>query len=461
MSQEPVGLDLSENNRTRIYTVTELTEEIREILESSFENIWVEGEVSNFRCPSSGHFYFTLKDETSQIRAVMFRSQNRLMAFQLEDGMHVLSRGMLAVYGPKGEYQLVVDFMEPKGIGALQLAFEQLKERLQKEGLFDPSRKIPLPYLPRRIAVVTSPTGAAIRDILKIIFSRFPNIEVLLVPVRVQGEGAAQEIARAVDDVNSIEGIDIVILARGGGSIEDLWPFNEEVVARAIFRSRLPVVSAVGHEIDFTISDFVADLRAPTPSAAAELVVREKSKLIEEIQKLMDGLERAIRVEIQREREALLQMGKGLGDPRRRLEEIRLWLDDHENDLQRAIEALIFMNRNIVRQAITTIFYLNPSRDINEKSDALSQTKNALERAAGLYILDLRQGLERLMNSLDSLSPISVLGRGYSIVRKLPSLEILRESSALKRGDMISITFHRGEARCMVEGTNTEDIPST
>jgi exodeoxyribonuclease VII large subunit len=445
------NLKLSDDTETRIYTVTEITEKIREILESSFENIWVEGEVSNFRCPLSGHFYFTLKDEMSQIRAVMFRSQNRLMEFQPEDGMEVLSRGRLSVYGPRGEYQLVIDYIEPKGIGALQLAFEKLKERLQKEGLFDQSRKKPLPYLPRRIAVVTSPTGAAIRDILKVIFGRFPNLEVLVVPVRVQGEGAANDIARAIHEVNTLEGIDLMILARGGGSMEDLWPFNEEVVARAIFKSSIPVVSAIGHEIDFTISDFVADLRAPTPSAAGELIVREKKKLIEEIQDLKNGLERAIRLDIKRKRDSIIQVVKGLVDPRRRIAEIRLWIDDHENDLIRSMKVLLSQNRNVLNNEIRSLYYLNPSKEIRDCREEFYKTFNSLKLAGERYIDSLRQMLERLINSLDSMSPLSVLSRGYSIVRKLPSLEIIRDSSSLNKEDLLHIKFHTGEAICRVD----------
>lgn len=442
------------NDRTRIYTVSEITSQIRDLLESSFDNIWVEGEVSNFRCPTSGHFYFTLKDEMSQIRAVMFRSQNRLMAFLPEDGMQILLRGKIAVYGPKGEYQIIVDYLEPKGIGALQLAFHQLKERLHKEGLFDQSKKRPLPYLPRRIAVVTSPTGAAIRDILKVVFNRYPNLEVLVVPVRVQGEGAAEEIAQAVKDVNSLGGIDLMILARGGGSLEDLWPFNEEVVARAIFDSSVPVVSAVGHEIDFTISDFVADLRAPTPSAAGELVVREKSKLLEEVNKLRYGLEKGIKLNIQRRKDEVFQIRKGLGDPRRRIREIRLWLDDHQKDLCRAMNALISQKRNIMIHEHRSLWYMNPSKRIGETRQWIFQAFDSLKVSQVKYIENLRQGLLRLMNSLESLSPLSVLGRGYSIVRKLPSLEIIRDASSIKMDDTLSITFHKGEAICRVEKLN-------
>ena len=267
------------SNYKKILTVSELTLEIKHHLEEGFGEIWVEGEISNFRSPSSGHYYFTLKDGKSQIRGVIFRFMGRYLKFEPQDGLAVICRGKISVYEPRGEYQLILDYMEPKGIGALQLAFEQLKEKLEKEGLFDAARKKPLPLLPKKIGIVASPTGAAIRDLLNVIGRRFPNVGILINPVKVQGEGSAQEIASAIYELNTIPEIDVIVVARGGGSLEDLWAFNEEIVARAIDHSSLPVISAVGHEIDFTIADFVADLRAPTPSVAGELVVKDKAEL--------------------------------------------------------------------------------------------------------------------------------------------------------------------------------------
>src|SRR2546428_3344102 len=262
-----------------LYTVSALTALLRVHIESAFSDVWVEGEVSNLRIPTSGHAYFTLKDASSQIRAVLFRSVGRSQRFALQDGLQLVCRGRLTVYEPRGDYQVIVEYAEPKGVGALQLAFEQLKARLAAEGLFDQARKRPLPFLPRRIGVVTSPTGAAIRDIVQVAHKRDPGVTIVLDPVAVQGESAAGEIARAIEELNEMGGFDVLIVGRGGGSLEDLWPFNEEIVARAVAASRIPVVSAVGHEIDFTIADFVADMRAPTPSAAAELVVRDRVDL--------------------------------------------------------------------------------------------------------------------------------------------------------------------------------------
>src|SRR5438105_5501911 len=266
-----------------LYTVSALTALLRVHIESAFPDIWVEGEVSNLRIPTSGHAYFTLKDASSQIRAVLFRSVGRSLRFAFQDGLQLVCRGRVTVYEPKGDYQVIVEYAEPKGVGALQLAFEQLKARLAAEGLFDPARKRPLPFLPRRIGVVTSPTGAAIRDIVQVAHKRDPGVTIVLNPVAVQGENAAGEIAGAIEELNKMGGFDVLIVGRGGGSLEDLWPFNEEVVVRAIAASRIPVVSAVGHEIDFTIADFVADMRAPTPSAAAELVVRDRPEVLRRV----------------------------------------------------------------------------------------------------------------------------------------------------------------------------------
>src|SRR3990172_5484797 len=263
-----------------VLKVSELTREIKDILEGKFYEVWVEGEISNLRIPPSGHLYFTLKDDSSQIRAVLFRLQARALRFIPEDGLHVICGGRISVYEKRGEYQLILETMEPKGVGALQLAFLQLKDKLEKEGFFDPGRRKPIPMFPQAIGIVTSPTGAVIRDMLHIIERRFKNVRIVLYPVRVQGEGAALEIAGGIDYFNALNEVDVIIVGRGGGSIEDLWAFNEEEVARAIYHSKIPIISAVGHETDYTIADFVADLRAPTPSAAAELVEGVKAEMI-------------------------------------------------------------------------------------------------------------------------------------------------------------------------------------
>ncbi len=267
-----------------IYTVSELTRYIRVVLEDTFPQVWVEGEISNFTRHSSGHMYFSLKDENSVLNCVLFRGASQNIKFNIENGLKVVCFGKIGVYEKRGQYQLYVDRIEPKGLGALQLAFEQLKERLRKEGLFDEAHKKPIPYLPYKIGVITSPTGAAIRDILRVTRQRFQNVDLIISPVRVQGKGAEFEIAEAIKDFNRFDDIDVIIVGRGGGSLEDLWAFNEEVVARAIYDSRIPIISAVGHEVDWTIADFVADFRAPTPSAAAQQVIPKKEDLKERIE---------------------------------------------------------------------------------------------------------------------------------------------------------------------------------
>src|SRR5947207_8578660 len=284
----------------RVLTVTELTAQIRTTLERQFFEVWVEGELSNCRVWNTGHLYFTLKDGASQIKAVIFRSALRYLKFKPADGLRVVARGRVSVYEPKGEYQLVCEHLEPHGLGALQLAFDQLKKRLQDEGLFDAARKRPLPALPRKIGIVTSLDGAAIRDIIKVLRRRYANAHLVICPARVQGDDAAPEIARALRQIARVPGVDVVIVGRGGGSIEDLWAFNEEIVARAIARVPVPVISAVGHETDVTIADFVADLRAPTPSAAAEIVVSAKEHFSSRIDRLADRLQAAARARVQR-----------------------------------------------------------------------------------------------------------------------------------------------------------------
>ena len=283
----------------RVFTVSELNSGVRALLEDAFADVWVEGEISNCRVWNTGHVYFTLKDSSAQLKSVMWRSAARLVKFKLEDGLHVIGHGRISVYEPKGEYQFVCDEMEPKGLGALQLALEQLKKKLQAEGLLDPARKRPLPTLPRKIGIVTSIDGAALRDIIKVLSRRYPNAHLIIAPTRVQGEGAAADIANALGMVGRVEGVDVVIVGRGGGSIEDLWAFNDEAVARAIARCPVPVISAVGHETDVTLADVVADLRAPTPSAAAEVVVSAKNEFVAGIDRLANRLAGAAERRIQ------------------------------------------------------------------------------------------------------------------------------------------------------------------
>jgi len=391
----------------KIYTVSDLTAEIRALLEETYPWIWVEGEISNFRTPSSGHMYFTLKDQDSQIPVVMFRTANRQLTFQPRDGLSMLVYGQLTVYEPRGQYQIVAEYMEPRGLGALKLAFEQLKERLQAEGLFDEARKRPIPLLPGRIGVITSPTGAAIRDILQVLRRRFANLDVLIYPVAVQGDQAAPEIVQALRELNRRGGLDVLILARGGGSIEDLWPFNEEMVARAIAESKIPVISAVGHEIDYTIADFVADLRAPTPSAAAELVVSRKAELAQRLDDLQARMTGALRSRL-----AALQVRMAALDRHLRL--------------------------------------LNPIERVRMGWQRLTEVRRRLSEWPARRLALARADLRAAAGRLDSLSPLGILARGYSICLRLPGREIVKEGAAVAPGDEVEVRVHRGRLRCGV-----------
>jgi exodeoxyribonuclease VII large subunit len=393
----------TENN---VITITELTRQIKYSLESAFPRVWVEGEISNFKQHTSGHLYFTLKDEGAQLSALMWRSRVPSLAFQPEDGMKVIARGSITVYPPRGNYQLDVDQIQPMGLGELQRAFERLKQKLDAEGLFDVEHKKPIPEFPECIGLVTSETGAALQDIRSILSRRHPSVEVILVPVRVQGAGAAEEIAGAINTMNQYGGIDVLIVGRGGGSLEDLWAFNEEVVARAIYASNIPIISAVGHEIDFSIADFVADLRAPTPSAAAELAVRDRSELLEDIGNLCYTMRGTL---------------------------------DHR------VSGLRERTANLV-----TSYSFNRPKDLVRE---FSQRVDELERSIGISFVHLLQTVRQQCNSLQrqlrALNPGDVLKRGYAIVRKdgrtVSSVHLLRYD------DDADIQFHDGTIGVKVE----------
>jgi exodeoxyribonuclease VII large subunit len=418
----------------------------------------VEGEISNLRTPSSGHAYFTLKDDGAQLRCVLFRSRGRRLAFQPEDGMQVLAFGGLDVYLARGEYQLVVELLEPKGVGALQLAFEQLKRKLEAEGLFDAARKRALPPFPRTIGIVTSPTGAAIRDMLHVIGRRFSDLRILVAPVRVQGEEAPGEIVRALADLQAVPELDVVIVGRGGGSIEDLWAFNDERVARAIAGCRVPVISAVGHETDFTIADFVADLRAPTPSAAAELVVQEKLQVLRLLGDLYGSLKQAMadRLERERERVGALARRRVLTEPSRALRDLHRRLDDLTVRLGLAVGRRRQDAGHRVSLARNALRSLNPVARIASGSALLSQLRGRLASAAVHGVKASRHRFDAAVGQLDSLSPLAVLGRGYSLTR-LASGAIVRTAAQTRPGDAIEILLHRGALDARVERLRERD----
>jgi exodeoxyribonuclease VII large subunit len=447
-----------------ILSVTQLNENIKLLLETSFDTLWVEGEVSNLRRPASGHIYFTLKDEKSQIRAVIFRALptqrqspwTRSARFDLEEGMCVVCCGRVSVYQPRGEYQLIVDVVEPKGLGALQKAFEQLKVRLLAEGLFDPAHKKPIPFLPRRIGVITSPTGAVIRDILNITRRRFPSVNILIAPVRVQGVEAPPEIIRAVTDMQAVGNIDVIIIARGGGSIEDLAPFNDEEVARAIYRSRIPIISAVGHEIDFTIADFVADLRAPTPSAAAELVVPVRRELTSSIEVLRARLLDCERRLIVRTGEQVRMLRERLKDPKRRIDDLRMLVDDRLERLKKGLEHKRAGEKPKLHNLELRLDHANPLLKIRDHRFILENLKNNV--IAGWHDmmerLKARAGTNLAM--LDTLSPLAVLGRGYSIVKKLPEGLIVKEAASVAVGSAVDVKVSSGSFQAKVTDVKEE-----
>jgi len=441
----------------RIYTVSELTSGIRGAIEDRFAEVWVEGEISNCKVWNTGHMYFTLKDGASQIKAVMFRSAMRYLKFKPEDGLHVVARGRVSVYEPKGEYQIVCEHMEPHGLGALQLAFEQLKKKLQADGLFDRARKRPLPALPRRIGIVTSLDGAALRDILKVLRRRAPNASVLIRPARVQGEDAAADVATALRMIVKVPGVDVVIVARGGGSMEDLWAFNEERVAKAIFNCPVPVISAVGHETDVTIADFVADLRAPTPSAAAEMVVAAKDDFCSRIERLNGRLRAAARADLQRRRNAVhvLASRRGLAGFHARLAMRGRHAAELTHQFRSAMRQAIETRARGYRALRQRLEQRDLARRLAAMKGRLHVASGRLEGAAGRARHRADSRFRALAGRLENLSPLAVLGRGYAVCWNGDRTAIVRSANTVTAGDRVHVTLADGEINCRVEnGSN-------
>ena len=438
----------------QIVTVTELTNRIRVLLESTHGQVWVEGEIANCRLWKTGHLYFTLRDENAQLKAVMFRSAARYLRFAPEDGLRVVARGRVTVYDPKGEYQIVCEHLQPQGLGALQLAFDQLKRRLETEGLFAPDRKRPLPVLPRQIGIVTSADGAAVRDILQVLGRRHRTAHVLLCPVRVQGEGAADQIARGIRRLSQQDGVDVVIVGRGGGSLEDLWAFNEEPVARAIAAAPVPVISAVGHEIDFTISDMVADVRAATPSAAAEIVVAGRNDLIERIDRLGERLRAALRDAATRRRARLVDLDRrpGLaGWPGRLAMRGR-----HVAGLTHAVGRIAHADLGARARRLGALQLrletCEPGRRLEAARTRLVAAEGRLDAALARRRERAQGRLAELSGRLDALSPLGVLGRGYAICWQGDRRGIVRDAATVSVGDDLVIGLHRGRLGCTVTG---------
>ncbi len=450
---EPPAPAGSPRDERRILTVSELNALVRGILESSLQTIWVEGEISNVRRYPSGHTYFTLKDASAQIAAVLFRGQGQGLRFRLEDGLKVLARGRVGLYEARGSYQIIVEALEPAGYGALQLAFEQLKTRLQAEGLFDRARKRPIPHLPRRIGIVTSPSGAAVRDILRVLRRRFANLQVVIAPARVQGEGAAAEIVSGIRALNRLGGTDVLIVTRGGGSLEDLWPFNEETVARAIVASAIPVISAVGHEIDVTISDMVADLRAPTPSAAAEMVVRSKRELLEQILAQRARLLAAVRLRLAglRRRAERTAAAAALASIPGRVRDAMLSVDDLTSRLRGALERRHREGRHLLEMLAQRMTPQRLAERLHGRRASCAALEKMLHAAGASRLRRDRLRAAAYAQRLDALAPRAVLSRGYAICRLDRSGDILKDAGAARPGDAVQIRLHRGRLGCEVK----------
>lgn len=437
----------------RVLTVSELTARIKSLLENNFPFVWVCGEISNLRIPGSGHLYFTLKDEAAQISAVMFRNQNRQLKFKPDDGMSVIGLGRISLYEPRGSYQIILEYLEPAGVGALQIAFEKLKLRLSDAGYFDQHHKKPLPFLPRKIGIVTSATGAVVHDIITVTGRRHPGIHLEIVPVKVQGPGAEDDVCAAIELLNQRADADVIIVARGGGSLEDLQAFNSERVAMAIFNSRIPVVSAVGHETDFTIADFIADVRAPTPSAAAEITVPDRSALRQRIADLNSKLERAKINYISNIRIKIGNLAHRLKDPRRKIQELWLRVDDLQGRLGRL--SVIYLQRKKqqldgMRRRIQ--FGFSAAR-VEKLKVVVESNQYKILNSLQKIVRENRSGLCATTGKLESLNPLAILRRGYSVTRRLPDRTVVTDPDQVRLDHPLELLVSKGTILVNVKGT--------
>jgi len=452
-SQDQLGLSFAPPSR-RAWKVHDLVAAARTHLEREFSDTWVEGEISNFRAHDSGHLYFTLKDEHAQIRAVMFRSAARLLRFRPENGMQVVLRGRVTIYEDRGELQLSAEYLEPKGAGALQVAFEQLKAKLEAEGLFDAGRKKPIPSLPRRIGIVTSPQAAVLRDILNILRRRHHSANVLIYPAQVQGEAAPLEVSAGVRYFNKARNVDVIVVARGGGSAEDLAAFNHEGLARTIATSQIPVISAVGHETDFTIIDFVADLRAPTPSAAAELVIRSRQEIEEKVNGLHNRMEKAMRYRLLMARQSLTELAQH-GAFARMMELIhrrQQSLDDLVYRIAQAQRSILEKQRRRFETLSAAVRHYDVRRVLAGMRKDLVAQSSALVSAFRNLLLERKVRIERMDTALQALSPLAILERGYALVFDA-SGKLLKDASRMKPGEDISARLAKGTVEAKVKGT--------
>src|ERR1051326_559224 len=453
-SEGQLGFTFEQAPARRIWRVADLVSAVRTTVERGYTDVWVEGEISNFRPSESGHLYFTLKDGDAQLRIVMFRSQARLLRFRPESGMQIIARGRITIYDARGELQLSAEFLEPVGAGALQLAFEQLKNRLAQEGLFDSARRKPIPPLPRRIGIVTSPRGAALHDMLNILARRHENVGILIYPAQVQGEAAATEVTAGIRHFNRAKNVDVIIVARGGGSIEDLAAFNDEALARTIAASALPVISAVGHETDFTIADFVADLRAPTPSAAAELVIESKHRLAEHLAHLHQRLGRATRYRLLMARTRL--QGTAQHGAFARIRDLMAQraqrLDDLTYRLVADYRTLLHEQHRRLEIAAARVRHYDFRRSLAVVRGELEARTDGMVHAFQSQLAARRSRADRLAAQLDALSPIKILERGYALVFDSTGA-LVKDATKLASGTQISARVARGSFTAEVKKT--------
>ncbi len=450
---------ISANDKRHILSVSELTSQIKSLLEDSFPFIWITGEISNFRVPVSGHFYFSLKDAHAQISSVMFRGQNAHLKFDPEDGMQINGIGRVSLYEPRGTYQVILEYMEPSGIGALQVAFEQLKQKLADEGLFADEHKISIPFLPRKISVITSPTGSVIYDIIRVLNRRFPTIHLEIIPAKVQGLEAEQELMDAIDLLNKRGQADVAILARGGGSLEDLQPFNTEGLVRKIFSSKIPIISAVGHETDYTLADFVADLRAPTPSAAAEMVVPVKQELVRQNANLQAKLINTFSNFLRFHKTYLREFSKRLVDPRKRIQDLRLKNDDITDRLIRAGRQELKQHRERLQWRWSKLITLSPALRLPYIKNKLELLNHNILSSFDIYIEKKRTSIRESESKLTVLSPLNILKRGYSITRLSASNLVVRDANSVQPGDRLQILLGSGSLEAETTKINKSSGP--
>ena len=444
--------------KPEIWSVSQLTRRVKSLLETEVGKVWLSGEISNWRVSPAGHAYFNLKDENSQIDAVIFRGKIQRLRFRPESGIEVVVHGEITVYERRGNYQIICEEMQPKGLGALQIAFEKLKQKLAAEGLFDEAHKKPLPMLPRRIGVVTSPTGAAIRDILHVINRRFANVHVLIYPARVQGAEAAPEIAEGIAALDRY-GVDVMIVGRGGGSLEDLWPFNEEEVVRAVYNAQTPIISAVGHEIDFALSDFAADMRAPTPSAAAELVVQERAGLVQRLDMQRNRLGRALQQRLEGARYRVQRAGDSyvFRRPEELFREQRQRCDDLRMRLEQDLRAQAGESRIRVERAGRGLALLSPRKQLARTRERMVELRRRLLHNGVTTLERMRARLAPARGRLQALSPVAVLERGYALALNHDTGEVIRDAGQLRSGDTLDVRFGKGAAEVAVQRIKDEN----